>query len=151
MYRIGAVLVRQTLRCRLQRERPAESSWYPHRSAWTTLDNLLNGPKRRQILPISVPTPRVLARRACRVASPPEEPPHDKLRLWGLYVVPSIWLTVSPICVRHKRLCRRNDGSAYATTCHHCLRKTRLQDRILAMQPEIWKHFTDLAVKHSSD
>lgn len=46
--------------------------------------------------PMSVPTPRVLPLRACSTASPPDDPPHERLRLWGLYVVPRMWFTVSP-------------------------------------------------------
>ena len=50
------------------------------------------------LLPMSVPTPRVLPRSACSAPSPPDEPPHDRFWLWGLSVRPIKLLIVSPNC-----------------------------------------------------
>lgn len=49
-------------------------------------------------VPISVPSPMVLPRRAIKAPSPPEDPPEESSRLWGLSVWPRILFMVSPIC-----------------------------------------------------
>lgn len=46
--------------------------------------------------PISVPTPSVLPRSACRAPSPPDEPPHERFWLLGFSVCPMMLFFVSP-------------------------------------------------------
>ena len=44
--------------------------------------------RRTDAPPMSVPTPKGTARRACKALSPPEEPPGLRPFIWGFSVMP---------------------------------------------------------------
>lgn len=70
-------------------------------------------------IPMSVPIPIELARKASRAPSPPDDPPHERFILQGFKVRPMMLLIVSPSYILYEHNMSFADSRAYALMDDH--------------------------------